>query len=163
MPAKSTLSLPALIALLERDNPDLSFVAGKRFAWHGGKRNVSYMSASIEDATAQWSVLHELGHALLDHNDYESDIELLQMEAAAWEKAHLLAENYGIVLDEEYVQDCLDSYRDWLHTRATCPTCSARCLQTTRSTYRCHNCNTSWRVTRSRLCRPYRRKHAHAA
>jgi hypothetical protein len=164
MPSKSLpkpVASPTPETLLERlraDYPEISFVESSQFSWHAGKRHVSYKKGPLEDSRGTWAVLHELGHALLDHADYDSDIDLLQIEVAAWEKAHQLADAYGIKLDQDYIEDCLDSYRDWLHVRATCPTCFIRCLQTDLHTYHCHNCGTSWHVTRSRLCRPYRRK-----
>ncbi|QQS17851.1 hypothetical protein IPL68_04260 [Candidatus Saccharibacteria bacterium] len=158
MPAKSTPRPPQLLLKLRADYPELSFVESGQFAWHAGKKHVSYQKERIEEERGVWAILHELGHALLAHTDYESDIELLQIEVAAWEKAHELAKKYRVRLDQDYVEDCLDSYRDWLHVRATCPTCYGRSLQTDRHTYSCHNCGAIWHVTRSRLCRPYRRK-----
>lgn len=155
LPKKSPVSL---LKQLEIDFPSIQFVASTRFSWHAGQKYIAYTEASLEDEKCTWALLHELGHALLEHRDYETDIELLQKEVAAWAKAHELAEKYGIKLDQNYIEDCTDSYRDWLHIRATCPTCYERSAQYDRHTYRCHNCNTSWHVTRSRLCRPYRKR-----
>jgi len=156
---KSTALKPdGLLARLEADFPELSFVPGGRFSWHAGNGHVTYSVGSLSDARGTWAILHEIGHALLSHTDFKSDIELLQLEISAWAKAHELAKRYDITLDQDYIEDCLDSYRDWLHIRATCPTCYVRCLQADARTYQCHNCGTTWHVTRSRLCRPYRRK-----
>lgn len=152
---------PQIDSLLERirtDYPDVSFVESANFSWHAGRRNVSFKKAGGNIEHNMWALLHELGHALLAHADYKHDMELLQIEVAAWEKARELAENYSLQIDEDYLQDCLDSYRDWLHLRATCPTCYGRALQTTASRYSCFNCQAQWKVTRSRLCRPYRRR-----
>lgn len=155
--------MPAsLLVQLKRDFPDIEFVASNRFSWHAGKKYIAYTESALEDEKCTWALLHELGHALLEHHDYATDIELLQKEVAAWAKAHELASAYKIQIDQDYIEDCTDSYRDWLHIRATCPTCFERSAQYNRHTYRCHNCNTSWHVTRSRLCRPYRkRKYTH--
>lgn len=158
MPDSIMLESPELLAKLQNDYPEFSFEESARFSWHAGKRVVSYRKEALRTKNGAWALLHELGHALFDHTDYTNDIELLQMEVAAWEKARELCTYYGLPIDEDYVQDCLDSYRDWLHTRATCPTCFIRCLQKDTHSYLCHNCGTSWRVTRSRHCRPYRRK-----
>ncbi|MGB4800492.1 MAG: hypothetical protein WBP03_03170 [Candidatus Saccharimonadales bacterium] len=147
-----------LLGQLRRDYPDISFVDSGQFSWHAGRRDISYVGRNIDDIRSSWAILHELGHALLSHTDFSSDFELLQIEVAAWEKAHELASRYGISLDQDYIEDCLDSYRDWLHIRATCPTCFVRCLQIDKQTYACHNCGTSWHVSRSRLCRPYRKR-----
>lgn len=157
MHVKSTLELRELVDILQADYATVSFVDTGQFAWHAGNRHVSYKDTGA-DPRGCWALLHELGHALLEHTDYATDIELLQIEVAAWEQAHVLAKSYGIEIDEEYVQDALDSYRDWLHLRSTCPTCHVRSLQQTAKTYACHNCGTQWHVTRSRLCRSYRRK-----
>ena len=154
----STTLLDDLLARIAADHPDLQFIESAHFAWHAGKRHVAYKKTGKNTAHSIFALLHELGHALLGHKDYTHDIELLQLEVAAWEKARALAARYAVTLDEDYVQDCLDTYRDWLHLRATCPTCFGRSLQTSERHYRCHNCGAQWSVTRSRLCRPYRLK-----
>jgi len=148
--------LDTLISRVAADYPDLVFVEGARFAWRAEQRHVSFKKSAAKTEHGAWALLHELGHALLAHADYRYDIELLQMEAAAWAKAHELAADYGLRIDEDYVQDCLDTYRDWLHVRATCPTCFARSLQASPRSYRCHDCGAEWQVSRNRLCRPYR-------
>jgi len=153
-------SLTDLFELIKSDYPDIQLVESGQFAWHSQKKQLAYKRITQDSMRNIFSLLHELGHAVLDHKDYTYDIELLQLEAAAWGKAHELANRYQIELDEEYVQDCLDTYRDWLHLRATCPTCFARSLQASASHYHCLNCQTEWSVTRSRLCRPYRLKTA---
>lgn len=154
----NAISEPAtLLQHLEKDYPDLRFIMSSRFSWHGGKQHISYPEAALKNDRGQWALLHELGHALLAHTDYTSDMELLRIEIAAWDKARELSRNYHIHIDEEYIQDSLDSYRDWLHVRSTCPICREHCLQVTRNSYKCHNCGTSWHVTQSRLCRPYRK------
>jgi len=157
----STVAILNLETLLERiaaDYPDLQLVEGAQFAWHAQQKHLAYKKTSKNTTQNIFALLHELGHAVLNHHEYAYDIELLQLEVAAWEKARELAKRYGVELDEDYTQDCLDTYRDWLHLRATCPTCFARSLQASIHQYRCFNCQTTWQVTRSRLCRPYRLK-----
>jgi len=153
---RTTLDLDQLLAEIAADYPDLSFIESAHFAWHAGKKHVSYKKTDKNITHSMFALLHEIGHALLNHSDYAHDIELLQLEVAAWDRARVLAERYDIELDEDYLQDCLDTYRDWLHLRATCPTCFGRSLQASDTRYRCFNCQTEWQVTRSRLCRPYR-------
>jgi hypothetical protein len=152
------MALPELDTLLTRiatDYPDLSFIESAHFSWHAGRKHVSYKKTQ-NTTHGIFALLHELGHAILGHSDFIHDIELVQLEVAAWEEARGLDSHYELHLDEEYVQDCLDTYRDWLHLRATCPTCFGRSLQASKTHYRCFNCQTEWSVTRSRLCRPYR-------
>ena len=150
--------MPSLLASdlaskLAADYPDVHFVSARRFAWDSRKQQISYQSSGEHHELA---LLHELGHALLKHTAYVHDIELIQLELAAWEKARELAKVHGVELDEDYAEDCLDTYRDWLHLRATCPTCLGRALQANTREYRCFNCQATWSVSRSRLCRPYR-------
>jgi hypothetical protein len=156
MPKVAGLDLDGLLARIASDYPELSFIESAHFAWHAGKQHVSYQKDSKNIEHGIFALLHELGHAILAHNNYKYDIELVQLEGAAWDQARVLAEHYGVTLDENYIEDCLDTYRDWLHLRATCPNCFGRSLQASVSAYRCFNCQTEWSVSRSRLCHPYR-------
>jgi len=147
-----------LLDKLQKHYPALSFEPGAQFIWSPDKNKVIYKQISDNtDEMAVWSLLHEVGHALLEHNTYESDFELLNLEVAAWEKAQTIAKDYGHKIDENHVQDCLDTYRDWLYQRSTCPTCTSCSLQTDSKTYTCFNCDTAWHVSKSRMCRPYRK------
>lgn len=158
MPNKILTEPDKLIDQLKRDFPRVVFEPSTRFVWQAHNRKITYRPEALTSERGVWSLLHELGHARLNHADFDSDIELLQKEADAWQTALELATDYGQEIDDDYIQNCLDSYRDWLHLRSTCPNCFVRCLQTDRHTYSCHNCDASWRVTRHRLCRPYRRR-----
>jgi hypothetical protein len=147
-----------LIKLLERDYPAIAFRQSSIAQWSPQSHQVSYVST--EDPAGVWSTLHELGHALLDHRSYESDVSLLQMEVDAWKKAIELAELYAVTISEEHMQHCLDTYRDWLHKRSTCPTCGKHGLQQSNALYRCLNCQGTWMVSSTRFCRPYRLRKA---
>jgi len=104
-------------------------------------------------------LLHELAHALLNHIDYSRDIELLVMERQAWDKAKELATKYDLEIEDEFIQSNLDTYRDWLHSRSTCPKCNANGLQIKSSLYHCLACNNKWRVNEARTCALRRYKH----
>jgi len=151
-------TLDGLLGQIAADYPDLEFIESAHFSWHAGKKHVSYKKTGQNTLHNIFALFHELGHAILEHKDFTHDIQLLQLEVAAWQKAREVASHYSVTIDEDYIEDCLDTYRDWLHLRATCPTCFARSLQASQHRYRCHNCQTEWSVTRSRLCRPYRLK-----
>ncbi len=149
-----------MIELLERlkaDYPKLTFIKGSSFYWSPKDNSVTYGSFSEQPEVASWSLLHEVSHSLLGHTGYRSDFELMELEVEAWDKATSLGIPYGIEVDPEHIQDCLDTYRDWLHRRSTCPTCGTVSLQQDNRTYVCFNCHTSWHVSASRFCRPYRR------
>ena len=145
-----------IIAKLQTQFPQLRFAPGQRFAWSPETGEIIYR-ATARGRQAIWSLLHETGHALLQHQTYQTDFNLLRLEVEAWEQAHGLAAKLGTKIDEDHIQDCLDTYRDWLYKRSICPTCTAKCLQQDDfAHYRCFNCHTVWRVTASRFGRAYR-------
>jgi len=145
-----------LLKILQANHPQVQYTPGNRFLWSPETNEVFYKLDGAEERD-RWALLHETGHALLGHQSYSSDIKLLKMEIEAWEKARELAQQVAITIDEDHIQDCLDTYRDWLNARALCPSCTTRSLQQAGTkTYRCHNCHTSWNVTPSRFTRPYR-------
>lgn len=148
-----------LLVALKKDHPKLVFRAHERFYWSPNTGEVFYDKARIESEAGEWALLHEVGHAILGHQTYESDVELVKLEAAAWEKAKEIGKTYNITLSEDHIQDCMDTYRDWLHQRSACPRCNTRSLQQDASTYKCFNCGQIWRVSSSRFCRPYRMSH----
>lgn len=148
--------MPQLLAKLQKLMPDTRFEAGDSFFWSPKGNTVTYNRKKIDTPDGRMALLHESSHALLAHQRYHSDFELVMMEVAAWERAKLLAEEMGVAMDNDHVQDCLDTYRDWLHQRSTCPRCGVICLQFNAREYHCHNCNNIWQVSQSRFCRPYR-------
>lgn len=147
-----------LIPRLEQDYPQLSFTPDHSACWSPRHNQVSYIADGTHAAAG---LLHELAHALLMHSHYTSDLDLLQKEVAAWEKARSLASLYHLKLDEDHIQDCLDTYRDWVHKRSTCPTCHINGIQTSTSRYNCLNCMQAWSVSNARLKRPYRLSESH--
>lgn len=147
-----------LVKQLQTTYAHLNFVAGNSFYWCPETGEVFYDDTKYDQASSIWSLLHETSHGLLEHTTYKADLELLHLEVAAWDHALRLAEDFGINVDIEYVQDCLDTYRDWLYRRSLCPGCGAQCLQNDHSNfYRCFNCHMRWHVSPSRFCRSYRR------
>lgn len=97
--------------------------------------------------------LHELGHALCKHKDYKVDVERIKIESAAWERAKTVLLEYrkkaqtetGLATilpewDEDFVQDKMDTYRDWLHARSRCKKCGLTRYQTDDGKYHCPRC-----------------------
>jgi hypothetical protein len=144
-----------LVRKLKKDHPSFVFSPGHSHCWSPEHGQISY--AHIEETYSIEGLLHELGHARLGHQGYTSDLELLRKEVQAWDEAKQLAGKYGLAIDEEHVQDCLDTYRDWVYKRSICPRCTSTGLQQDEQTYGCLNCGHVWQVTTSRFCRPYRR------
>lgn len=153
--------METLVSRLRKDFPDITFVAGEVAHWSSDNKTITYQKGTA--ANLYWSLLHELGHAIANHKSYHTDVDLLQKETEAWSKAIEIAPIYNINIDDNHVQDCLDTYRDWLHKRSTCPECSSHGLQQSKALYRCFNCQTTWKVSSARFCRPYRLKKALAA
>jgi hypothetical protein len=153
---KEEKAMQTLLKSLQTALPALRFSPGETFYWSPETKEVFYREDSNLERD-KWSLLHETGHAMLGHDSYNRDVVLLQLEMAAWDKALELAKKFGVKIDEEHIQDCLDTYRDWLHARSICPSCTTKCLQQPDNQhYRCHNCHTTWKVTPARFARPYR-------
>lgn len=149
MDATTMRSMSSLIHKLKITYPDITFAQAEQFSWSPGAQTVFYDRSA---PNAPLLLLHELSHALLGHKEYRRDIELIAMETAAWEKAKVLAEELNIRIQESAVQDHLDTYRDWLHARSTCPNCSANGYQTAASDYTCPACTHRWKVNEARTC-----------
>lgn len=145
-----------LINKLQVSFPDIRFKQADTFYWSPEKQTVFYVSQPGNSENNSWTLLHETAHGVLKHITYDSDIQLLQMESEAWERAQKLAKQFDIEISHDYIEDCLDSYRDWLHLRSTCPECDMRSLQKDSTHYQCYNCKHIWKVSESRMCRPYR-------
>lgn len=147
-----------ILSALKKLAPKASFEEHDSFYWSPETQVVAFKAADLEYDEGIWCLLHETAHAQLAHTNYETDFALLTLEVAAWEEAKILGKQLDITIDNEHIQDCLDTYRDWLHRRSTCPACGTVGLQQSPTNYRCHNCNDEWSVTSERFCRPYRRK-----
>ena len=127
----------------------LTITPGEVFCWNHTACAITY-DASAQYAEAQ--LLHEFGHALLNHKQYLRDIGLLAMERAAWDQAITLAHEFNVQIHEGCIEEVLDTYRDWLHARALCPHCAAPGVQTKRHHYPCLACLHTWRVNDARTC-----------
>lgn len=143
-------STPWIHKKLIADFPQFRFKPAGEFWWSAATGTI-YIDPKAE--YNQEYTLHELSHALLEHKGYERDVELLKLERDAWEYAKtFLASKYKTIIDEDIVQNNLDTYRHWLHARSTCPECEATGIQMKDHLYRCISCNHEWRVNEARLC-----------
>lgn len=126
--------LHKLIVQLKMDYPKIRFRLGKKFAFRPPRTIFFAEGQELE-------LLHELGHARLEHDFYTTDIERLRMERAAWEEARRLCYQYAVEYDQEFVEMALDSYRDWLHRRSQCSKCGLTRYQTRDGKYHCPSCD----------------------
>lgn len=108
---------------------------------------------SLEDAHLPERLLHEVSHAQLNHTDYERDIDLIALERDAWEHAKtVLGPEFDVEVSVNQIDEDMDTYRNWLHARSTCPYCNASGLQTAKYEYTCVVCRQKWRVNEARAC-----------
>lgn len=145
--------MPSMTSLYKRllaDFSEFNFVQSDTFLW-SAQTNTVHIDPNTPDAEA--FSLHELSHALLGHNGYSYDIDLIKLERDAWQYAvSNLGVRYGVIINEHLIQDNLDTYREWLHARSTCPSCNAAGIQAKNYSYRCLGCGTTWRANEARLC-----------
>lgn len=146
--------MPSIASLLAKINNDhsqrFSFIQGDQFRWSSSTQEITY---NPTDANAKAHILHELSHALLGHSEYERDIQLIGLERDAWHyAAEKLSFQYASPINNDVIQDSLDTYRDWLHARSTCPSCQATGLQIKKQLYKCIACHNQWRVNDARIC-----------
>ncbi|MEO5691046.1 MAG: hypothetical protein ABIQ64_02570 [Candidatus Saccharimonadales bacterium] len=146
----TTLPSLNLIDKLSSDFPQFIFKNAHASRWSPQEKTVYYHDAV--STHGQYELLHELGHALLDHDSYTHDVELLSIEREAWDKAVELAPSYGLAIDDDAVEEQLDTYRNWLHARSRCPNCHVAGFQQTTRNYNCLLCGVSWRANEAKHC-----------
>jgi hypothetical protein len=146
--------MESIINTIIAEYPQLTFTESSLHSWSPKQQRITYYIDHSEESV--WATLHEIGHATLQHTSYRTDISLLHMEVDAWRQALVLAAEHHIVITSEHIESCIDTYRDWLHKRSTCPTCDRHGIQDLTGTYTCINCAAAWQVSSDRFCRPYR-------
>ena len=127
----------SLIAKIRADYPELNVTSGDRFKFTPPATLFYTDGHPLE-------LLHELGHYLIGEQDYTSDIELIEIESRAWAKAHKLCGHYGVKWDEDFAENHLDSYRDWLHATSLCRSCNLAGYQDSTGLYHCPLCGATW-------------------
>jgi hypothetical protein len=149
MDATTMPSITSLVSRLQVDFPAFQFVSGADFCWSPERKTISYSKSSDDHA----SLLHELSHAILKHDTFTRDVQLLALEQAAWQHAKsTLSLEYDITITQDQIEDSLDTYRDWLHARSTCPNCQAIGMQGKQRLYSCLVCRTKWHTNDARVC-----------
>lgn len=121
---------------LREDYPELKFREGVKFLFRPPRTIV----LADGEEYSNLLLLHEVGHALLGHVSFTTDVERLRCEREAWTKARELCAIYGVRYDEEVVEAELDSYRDWLDKKSRCRKCGLTRFQTPDGRYHCPKC-----------------------
>lgn len=158
MDATSMPKVSWLVSSIIGDSPDITFSLGDDFSWSPEQNTVRH--PKLTDLDDIFQLLHEVAHAKLGHQQYQSDIELIDMERQAWELACQLGFNYELRLQmtDDIVQNSLDSYRLWLHSRSVCPSCQAVGVEQSPRHYSCLICHQAWTVNEARTCQLRRLK-----
>ena len=70
-----------ILESLKKSHPTLRFVASDQYCWSPETGEIMYKKndEATLDNDAVWSLLHETGHALLKHQTYHADVELLRL------------------------------------------------------------------------------------
>lgn len=105
-----------------------------------GLKGLCRANTRLEQNQCVLQLLHEVGHALAGHRDYVADVGRLKMEREAWEQARELCGKYNVEYDEQFVENTLDTYRDWLDRKSMCKKCGLTRYQDARGRYRCPGC-----------------------
>lgn len=119
---------------------------GDVFSFNSGNKTITYIPEELETGDGSLALLHEIAHMKLGHFSYNYDVELLKLEHEAWEETRRLAKEYGIEVDENHIEECLESYDKWLKKRATCPKCGEYSLQKDKISFGCFVCDCYWKV-----------------
>lgn len=114
--------------------------------WSPNTNSITYDVDRANTNDGRLALIHEIGHALLEHRIYQFDAELVKMEMDAWDQTRQLAATYGVEIDEDHIAQCIESYDRWLTKRATCPDCTNFSLQRARDEYACFGCGAVWQV-----------------
>ena len=93
-------------------------------------------------------LLHELGHAISGHRNFQLSIDRLKIETEAWQAAEKILQihpelvaKYHLSFDQEFAEVHLDTYRRWLHQKTTCKKCGLTMFQDKNQTWYCPHCD----------------------
>lgn len=138
------VKIKSLVANLQEIYPHIRFSESDIDKWSPSEQTVYY---NPSQSSAEAFLLHELAHGLLGHESYKKDIELLQIERDAWNYAVCtISPQVKVIIKHQLVDQSLDTYRDWIHTKSTCPRCDASGVETTPRHYFCICCSHHWSV-----------------
>ncbi len=157
MPRTSTtksLDFNKLLSKLKSSYPDINFISADYSSWSDSKQSIFY---NKDSDNAKPDLLHEIGHMLCDHKSYSSDLSLLSKELEAWNKARDIGKELSISISENYINKCIDSYRQWIHGRSLCPKCSQTAVEVSDKKFKCINCHNTWQVSSAQESRTYKK------
>ncbi len=134
--------MKSFLQQIKKDYPDINFIQKDYFKFSYPNKEIFY---DLADDNFKLYLLHEVAHAELRHEMYKYDLELLNMERQAWELVkNKLAKKYKVSINQELIEQTLDSYRNWLYERSSCPRCGSVSYQDKKTFYHCLDCNHKW-------------------
>ncbi len=138
---KIPLNCLSFVKTLVSDYPELIFKTGKKFSYR--PPNTIFLGQPQPFFALQ--TLHELAHALCGHKDWSTSVSRIKIEREAWERARDLYKTYEKLIpdpwDEDFIEDSLDTYRNWLHQKTLCKTCGLTRFQDDDGVFHCPHCD----------------------
>lgn len=142
-------SISSVVNQIKLDYPQYTFEPSDSFLWSFEDKKIYYNP----DGLSEWPLLfHELAHGLLGHDSFNHSLDLIQIERDAWDKAKLVSKKYNLQIADDIIEQSLDTYRDWIHKRSSCPECGAIGIESEYNKYSCLECDSKWKVNDARSC-----------
>jgi hypothetical protein len=127
--------------------PEQKFLPAGYFAYDASDDVINYDPVMLKTIDGKLALLHEICHAVLGHFHYRFDFELFAMEMDAWNLTRKLASKHQLSINEAYINECMESYQEWLTKRGTCPKCDEFNMQSVPNQFKCYRCHTRWKVS----------------
>jgi hypothetical protein len=151
MAAITMALIHSLIDEIKAAYPRLVLRRGDNFYYNASAMSITY---DPSDRFVCQLLLHEIGHYIAADPTPNSGVELIACEQRAWFIAtSTLSPRFEVKIDKDFVEDCLDTYRHWLHQRSTCSYCNITALEFSSSHYTCVACGRSWLANSAKTCR----------
>ena len=131
---------------LEEEYTSFIFKPSNRFRFHPPKTIYYELPSpgSYNLSSYFLQLLHELGHATSHHHSYALSVDRLKIETEAWLAAHHIfkahsawVKKYHFDFDQDFAETQLDTYRHWLHKKATCKKCGLTMFQDKKQQWIC--------------------------
>jgi hypothetical protein len=97
--------------------PKINFEESDVFSWYSPKNRICFVgclkncSNNDNPCSNFYKLAHELGHAILNHQDYKTKIELNRIELAAWEEAEKIVKSLNLKsIPEDVIDLAMNSY-----------------------------------------------------
>lgn len=135
---------------LENEYPNFIFKPSNRFRFHPPKTIYYELPPQNSHNLSPYflQLLHELGHAVSHHHDYALSIDRLKIETEAWVSARRIfkahsnwSKKYRFDFDQDFAETQLDTYRHWLHKKATCQKCGLTMIESPHQKWLCPHCD----------------------